>query len=447
VTGVGDKVEFPTYTLWSPRLSFAYDVLGDGKIAIKGSYGRYVGITSSPNSQPGPGENSNGVNPVSTNSCTYNNWDGTIPFDVRKNAGPDGIPLTADDLNLNGACGKVAFFNGQGVPLNIYHFDSNLKPDYVSEFTAGLEIGFSRDYALRFSVQRKFERNGNRTINLNTPFSTYADVTTADDPGRDGLFCTGSSFAAPGAKTLPCGSGVNYDSDNNPHGRLVYYSVPTNFPGRTLTNNLFKAADAKSHEGADSFTAYTVTFSKNVSKGFQYVASYDIDLAHSVPNNPDTPNQLFENQFLDPITWSNSFKLSGTYAVPAIPLFVKGFKLAGVQYASAFVTQNGSWYDRTAQVNDIRGSAQNIVIERHVGRFPRLSNWDQSIRKSFRIAERHRLEFTWELYNSLNANTIRGWSSTTVNNSSYLQPDGKTALRPNSILAPRIYEWGIAYKF
>src|SRR5262249_43728393 len=57
----GSKAIFPTYNLFSPRLSFAYDVFGDGKVALKGSYGRYVGITSSVNSQPGPGENSTGV--------------------------------------------------------------------------------------------------------------------------------------------------------------------------------------------------------------------------------------------------------------------------------------------------------------------------------------------------------------------------------------------------
>src|SRR6185436_7129534 len=164
----GSKAVFPVYSLFSPRLSFAYDVFGNGKVAVKGSYGRYIGITSGVNSQPGPGENSTGVNPIATNSCTYNNWDGTIPFDAKKNAGPDGIPLTSDDLNLNGACGKIAKVNGQIVPLTIYNFDSNLKPSYVNEFTAGLEVGLSRDYSFRFAVQRKFDRNGNKTINVYT---------------------------------------------------------------------------------------------------------------------------------------------------------------------------------------------------------------------------------------------------------------------------------------
>jgi len=41
----GSFAKFPVYNLWSPRLSFAYDLFGEGKIVIKASYGRYVGIT------------------------------------------------------------------------------------------------------------------------------------------------------------------------------------------------------------------------------------------------------------------------------------------------------------------------------------------------------------------------------------------------------------------
>jgi len=46
ITGPGDKATFPSYSLLSPRLSFAYDLSGQGKLVLKGSFGRYVGITS-----------------------------------------------------------------------------------------------------------------------------------------------------------------------------------------------------------------------------------------------------------------------------------------------------------------------------------------------------------------------------------------------------------------
>jgi hypothetical protein len=459
IVGPGDKVTFPAYHLWSPRLSFAYDVYGDGKLAIKGSYGRYVGITSSPNSQPAPGENS-GPNPNSSVTCTYNNWKGDIPASSANYFGPDGIMGTADDIGLSQSCAKTAFVGGQVIPAATYHFDSNLAPSYVSEYTGGVEYGINRDYAIRFSVQRKFDRNGNKTISSLLPYSSYTDIRCAADPGRDGVL----SIANGGPAKLANGD-PNTSADDNQFGQVCYYSVPSkNADGSantafSATNTLYKATDQSTHEGNSSYTGYTLTFNKNYSHRYQMVASYDIDLAHTVNNNPETPNTVISNAHVSPTVWNNSFKLSGIYSVPDIPLFLGGFKLGGLQYASTFITQTGAWYGRTADVKDGNGTTRTLTIEPRVGRFDRLNDWDQSVRKKFKIAEKQSLEFTWQLFNTMNANTITGWSSTDVSSSSYLQPyvvrngqvvnDGKMPLRPSStgILAPRIYEWGISYKF
>ncbi len=56
-------------------------------------------------------------------------------------------------------------------------------------------------------------------------------------------------------------------------------------------------------------------------------------------------------------------------------------------------------------------------------------------------------EFTWDLFNTTNSNQPRTWRSTSVNSSNYLQPDGVTPLRPATIIAPRIYQWGATFKF
>jgi hypothetical protein len=437
VIGPGEKAYFPVYNLLSPRLSFAYDLFGDGKVAIKGSWGRYIGVTSSPNSQPGPGENSTGVNPNVTTSCTYNGWKGDIPANKANYFGPDGIMGTSDDVGLSSSCIKTAFVNGQVLPISTYNFDSNLKPSYVSEYTAGLEYGINRDFSIRFAFQRKFERNGSRTVDALKPYSAYTDLRCDNDRGRDGKLGTG---------------------DDNPNGQVCYYSIPQSSPIFSVTNVYYQARDQKTHEGNSAYSAYTFTFSKNYSNNWQLVASYDVDLSHNVPTNALTPNEAILNARMVPTEWNQSFKMSGVYGVPGIPLLF-GYKLSGLQYATSFISQTSSYYGRSAQVRDANGTNRTLLVEGRYGRYPQLNNWDQSVRKKFNLGEGKRsIEFTWELFNSLNANTIRTWGASStptgsnvaalsVNSSSYLQKDGVTPLRPNTILSPRIYEWGVAFKF
>jgi len=427
VNADGSKSEFPVYSLWSPRLSFAYDLFGNGKMAIKGSWGRYIGITSSPNSQPGQGLQ----NPIATTSCTYNLWDGSIPFDAKRNAGPDGIVLTADDLNLNGSCGRTAIVNGQIVPTSTYKYDPNLKPNYVSEYTAGFEVGFNRDYSMRIAIQRKFDRNGSQTVNLNYGYEDYTDIRCADDRGVDGKAGT---------------------SDDNPSGRVCTYSVPTSLNSKfnAPTNTYYRALDQKNHEGNGAYTGYTFTFNKNYSHRWQMVASLDVDMNHGSGTTPLNPNTVLTNYWgrLYDTTWHQSFKTSGIFAVPDIPLFVGGFKLSGIQWSGTYIAQDGGFFGRTSQVADGRGTNQTFTVDQRFGKYPWLHNVDQAIKKKFKIGEtKQTLEFSWQLFNSLNANTLRSWNTTNSSSSNYLQPDGTSILRPNSILVPRIYEWGISYKF
>jgi hypothetical protein len=436
VNADGSKSEFPTYNLWSPRLSFAYDLLGNGKMAIKGSYGRYIGITSSPNSQPGVGAN----NPISTTSCTYTNWDGSIPFDAKKNAGPDGIVLTSDDLNLNGSCGRTAIVNGQVVPTSTYHWSPDLKPNYVSEYTAGFEVGLNRDYSVRFELQRKFDRNGNTNYTGNYGYDDYTQFTCADDRGADGKAGT---------------------ADDNPYGKACYYNVPTSLNSKfnAPTNTYYIPTDQSRHEGNNGYTGYTFTFNKNYSHNWQMIASANIDMSHSTNSitvfNPNTTWSRLQNYLYEQATgqrlgstWHQTVKMSGIYSVPAIPLFIKGFKLSGLQYSGTWLAQDQGFYSRSAQVRDGRGTNQSLTMDPRFGKYPWLYNWDQAFKKKFKIAEtKQTLEFSWQLFNSLNANTLRSWNTTNVNSSNYLQPDGVTPLRPSSILVPRIYEWGISWKF
>jgi hypothetical protein len=158
---------FPVYNLASPRFSVAYDLTGSGRFALKGSFGQYINMSSSPNSQPGPGANSSGVNPISTKSCTFNNWDGTIPYVPV--FGAENYLGSPTNVNLSGACTG-------GSTTALHNFDSNLETARMIEYTAGVDIGLSRNYAVRMNMSRKFDIGGSKTVNVLSPYAAYTDV-------------------------------------------------------------------------------------------------------------------------------------------------------------------------------------------------------------------------------------------------------------------------------
>jgi len=425
--GDGSVATFPVYNLFSPRISFAYDVTGTGRIALKASYGRYIGINSGPNSQPGPGANSNGLNPLSAKNCKFTNWDGTIPY--VPNFGAQNYLGSPTNVNLSGTC------SGGVSPNTIHQFDSNLSPSYLNEYAAGVDIGLNRNYSFRFNFSRKFDYgNGqalsssggssatmSKAVNVLTPYSSYTDIRCAVDPGPD-------------AKLGTADDGAN----------VCTYSVPLSNANRTVTDILYAKAGA--NEGVSGYTAFNVTFNKQFSNKWSFLAGYGVDLGHPGFYNALTPNDTLYQATAGLTTWSQSWKMNGTYDLPSIPLF-RGHSFAGLKWSSVYTAQSGDWYSRSFDVKDAAGNTQTLTVNGHAGRYPWVKDWDQSIAKRFKITDTQSVQITWQLFNTLNASTITGFSSTDVSSSTYLQPDKVTPLQPKNILPGRIYQWGISYKF
>ncbi len=204
-----DVAQFPVYDLFTPRLSFAYDLLGNGKLAVKGSYGRYSTISSSPGALIGPVSGSS-VDPIATQSCTFNNWNGVIPY--VPNFGAQNYLGSPTNVNLASACPPAATINGVAIGAGIHEFDSSLRSTYVSEFTGGVEIGFSRNYSLRANVSRKFAVGGNTSVNPLLPYNAYSVQTCAADSGAGGTGATD----------------------------VCYWSIPSANPNRLLTDTVYR---------------------------------------------------------------------------------------------------------------------------------------------------------------------------------------------------------------
>jgi hypothetical protein len=254
--------DFPVYDNWSPRLSLAYDVFGDGRMALRASYGRYAGVGSGLAAAPGPTGNT--INPNATIVRTYNNWDGSIPY----------VPIEANLASTTG---------GGGVQI----LDPGLKAPVTDEFTVGGEFG-SRGYLLRMNFVHKKDSGGSKTLDALLPFDAYSDFRSAVDPGRDNIVGTADD------------------------GIMFAWSVPRTYPGFGQVNTFTTNVD--DGEAEARYWAYETTFSKQYASGWSFLASGSADLARIENRTPTNPNLAFYNWELP--VWNYGVKLNGTYELP-----------------------------------------------------------------------------------------------------------------------------------
>jgi len=262
---------FPTYNAWSPRLSVIYDLSGNGRVAVKGSYGRYAGSGSGVNASSGPVASD--VNPAAARTTTYR-WNGTIPY----------VPNPADLQSVAGGRGDR-------------RLDPGLKAAGLDEYTAGVDFGLTRDLTVRVNVVRKVEWGGSNELDLAMPFEAFTDRRTGVDPGRDNV--------------------VGTDDD----GVVEVWSVPSTYPTFGQVQRL--TVNTAPGEGNDRFWAFEATSSKRYSSGWSLLASYSIDRRDERNNKPLNPNQARYNWEL-PQT-HQGVRLSGTYDLPWQMLFSSTF--------------------------------------------------------------------------------------------------------------------------
>jgi len=274
---------FPSYNAWSPRLSLIYDVSGNGRMAVKASYGRYAASGSGVNASSGPVAND--VNPAAVRTTTYR-WNGTIPY----------IPNPADLQMVTGGRGDR-------------RLDPGLKAAGVDEYTAGVDFGLTRDLTVRVNVVRKMEWGGSKELDLAQPFAAYTDRATGIDPGRDNIVGTADD------------------------GVVEVWSVPRTFPTFGLVQRL--TVNTAPGEGEDKFWAFEATSSKRYSSGWSLLASYSIDRRDERTNTPINPN-LARYNFELPQT-HQGVRLSGTYDLPWNMLFSSTFTGQSGEYFNRVV--------------------------------------------------------------------------------------------------------------
>ncbi len=374
---------FPIYQTLVPRISAVYDLTGEGRVALRASYGRYVGGSSGASANPGP--SATDVNPNAIATRTYSNWDGRIPY----------TPIPA---NLTATTG------GGGANRTI---DLNLKGPFVDEYTTGLDLGISRSTTVQFNYVRKIDGNSNKTLNLAYPYDAFTATRTGIDPGRDNVTGTADD------KTL------------------IVYSVPSTYPrfGQLIQRTQQGEANNRYH-------AFGTTLNKQLSNNYSFLVSFDADYRDLRDHAPRNPNEALygpqsggtgtNNYQFAESSWNYAVRVSGSYQLPW-----------GLMFATSFLSQSGEPFFREVLIRDASNTNIAIRVESQAGRYEWTKIWDNRISKRFKTFGNQSVEGTIDLFNSLNTNTIIAQTNRS----------GSTYLAPTVIIAPRVFRLGVRYRF
>ena len=165
--------------------------------------------------------------------------------------------------------------------------------------------------------------------------------------------------------------------------------------------------------------------------------SFDADYRDLRDNAPRNPNEALygpqngtgtgtNNYVFAAPSWNYALRLSGSYQLPW-----------GLMYASSFTSQSGDYFFRDVQIRDANNVNVAIRVEPQAGRYEWTKLWDNRVSKKFKTFGNQSIEGTFDLFNSLNTNTILTQTNRV----------GSTYLQPLTITAARVFRLGVKYRF
>jgi hypothetical protein len=399
-----------------PRLAFVYDAFGNGRTAIKGSFGRFsynpadtLAGFANLNAPPGGAG--------SPRSATYT-WDGTLPF----------TPAYLRSCLASGKCTNVSRPN-----LTFPALSANLQNSFTNEYTGGLDQQIAKDWNLRVNYVRKINIGAWGQIDsafLPTDYTPFQ----FRDPGRDGVIGTADDQIV---------TVYNRAAGSRASQPVVAYN-----PG-----------------GGDMYRTLEVEGVKRYANKWQTIVGADWtkrDLAPPVFTTD--PNQIF-----NPVGAGHYWQWTGKFVFQYdLPYGIKANTVIKTQKGE---TQTGSGTSiggsRTVQINCDRlvpvgqTCAQaggktpnqgtfNLAVEPNGSDssfYPTLTLWDARISKQVNLERWGKVEGIFDIYNITNQNTITGWSITSTSTTNQDGSVASTWHRPTGILNPRIARFTVRWSF
>jgi len=379
-------------------LSVAYDLMGDGRTAVKGSAARYYYII------PTTGNPLEAVNSNATYQATY----------------------TWNDANRD-----LIFQPGEqtGNPVITAGTTTTVDPNYRRPYTDEYTVGLDRDLGQALKVSAVYtyrrERYQQGTRNVSGAFATT--LRTGVDTGRDGVAGTADDGTYSYFDRISSGNQVQVTND--PSSVQTYKGLELTADKRFSNRWQVLAGYTFSHATWHNFTVPNLTtpnpnIAINVNGPIATTAQFT-----TAGQTGDRPQQ---------------FKLTGTYILP----------WQDVAVAANFRSQSGILVTRAVATRPTVGGVFNVNVEpAGSARLDPVTTLDLRAAKTIRFGNRS-LEGAFDVYNVLNANTA--WDaralSGTLNFRQNGDPNGAINvlpqfLSPAAVLAPRIARFTVAFKF
>jgi hypothetical protein len=358
------KISLAKWTTAMPRLHAAYDVTGNGKMVIKGGFGRFANLRDLlPELTRVAKEN------AQTTTWTWHDNNNNRQYEPGE---VDLDPNHTDFRSISGVTNTIPNPNEPQPKSDEWSltFERELMSNWAMRATGV--------YARNFDLRRLAEPL--------RPRSAYSIPITNKHPGNDGLIGTADD---PVGKTI------------------TYWEYPASLNGVNFAGTMIVPA-----EGEQTFSTVEVAATRRIVGGWQAAASYTATRAN-VPfndeqaDNPNTEINTINN------TWETTTKLSGGYTLPFDVIMSATYeRRSGTPQAPNFQFTGGTTITTIALNIDPIGTIN----------LPATNLWNMRFAKRIRLRTGQSLEGRFDFFNIFNSNFIT--ARTTRVGPSYLLPTG-----------------------
>jgi len=392
----------PLWHNFGPRAAATYDLFGNGKTALKASWGKYLDQIST-GTPPNPNANIN-------QTYVWNDVNGDLLFQP-------GAATWDGQKYVGGEFGNLTNTSNLAVAV----FDRSLRRPYRNETTISVDHELLPDFLLSVSYLHTRERDIQGTID-NSIASWGTDYTqvTLTDPGRDGRLGT---------------------ADDQP---LPLYSQNAGVVNSTKTINDDRLS--AHYNGVD------IVANKRYSNKWTLLGGYTYSRTHVDLTSLANPNAALVNAGGESGGRRHNLKLSGSYQLPRNVLVAANYRLQ----SGLPITRTWAVPACTATVtsNCVRQSNLTVNAEpRGSEELPWLPTLDLRGGTFFRMGG-NRLEVSVDVYNVTNTNTVYGVRTNTglANIRAAGDPAAPVTqisafLSPTQVLAPRVARLNFTYSF